>query len=467
MATKTTNIDPKLVEFDEKNPRGEKKEIIEKDKSFNDLKKSISKYGVLVPLIIRKTKNSAHKLVDGERRLRAAILTKQQTIPAHVIESKDSDARIMAYQIHMNVKQWSKVANIRSIKEIRNDLLNENKKISENEIIKKIKEMTSIGSSELNDIFTLFKYEDKIISKVMNGEILRSYFIEIEKYLLPNLNKYFPGLYAKYSEIKLRKILAKKAENGKLEGTRYIRDKIKPLFNTLGSDLRLQNAFKKFFDNADIPISSIVKSLDGKKKPIKTKTASIKKSDSPENRSKKSGDPKFISKIKISKTLETKILDIKPQFEKIENKLTDIEIEYIKEAIYCLNNHCFKAAALMIWAANISRILSYINKDIPRFNTASQEMKNDPKSVYRQIAKDFQLNATTVDDIRLCSKDLQLLCYLFYCKIISDTQFNKLKSNFTTRCDCAHPTDILITSNEIIAIFENSLKLIFNNPKLL
>ena len=93
-------------------------------------------------------------------------------------------------------------------------------------------------------------------------------------------------------------------------------------------------------------------------------------------------------------------------------------------------------------------------------------MTKTPSSVYKYYAKNFQKKAKTIDDIRLASKDMQLLCYLYYNNCISDTEFKKLKRAFELRCDCAHPTDIVVSTNQIIVIFEDVYNLIFNNEKI-
>ena len=105
-------IPPNEIDFDDKNPRGETAEQIEEDSSFKELKKSVRHYGVLVPLVTRKSrkKRKPYKLVDGERRLRAALSENKELVPIHVIEGKETDGRILAYNIHMLRKQWTKVS---------------------------------------------------------------------------------------------------------------------------------------------------------------------------------------------------------------------------------------------------------------------------------------------------------------------------------------------------------------------
>ena len=70
-------IDPRKIDIDQDNPRNESVEVIIADPSFEQLKDSVYKHGVLVPIVIRKQigKAKPYKLVDGERRLRAALAT--------------------------------------------------------------------------------------------------------------------------------------------------------------------------------------------------------------------------------------------------------------------------------------------------------------------------------------------------------------------------------------------------------
>jgi len=50
------SVSPDRISFDKKNPRGEGEEQIKQDKSFVELRKSVKKYGVLVPLLHKELK---------------------------------------------------------------------------------------------------------------------------------------------------------------------------------------------------------------------------------------------------------------------------------------------------------------------------------------------------------------------------------------------------------------------------
>ena len=120
----------------------------------------------------------------------------------------------------------------------------------------------------------------------------------------------------------------------------------------------------------------------------------------------------------------------------------------------------------MVWSTGISRILRYITNNMSDFNKCSKEMYDNPKSFYKHFSRNFIKNANDVDDIRVNSNDRQLLCYICYKKFIDVTQFKKLKNNYDTRNDCAHPTSISLTPHEIIVIFANVYNLLLNNSKL-
>ena len=70
-------VPPEDVAFSKQNPRGESPDEIRNDKTFEQLKDSVAQFGVLVPIVVHKAEDSSPKryvLVDGERRLRAAML---------------------------------------------------------------------------------------------------------------------------------------------------------------------------------------------------------------------------------------------------------------------------------------------------------------------------------------------------------------------------------------------------------
>ena len=470
------SVSPEKISFDKKNPRGEGEEQIKQDKSFKELRKSVRKYGVLVPLVTQraKIKHKPFKLIDGERRLRAALIENKELVPIHTVGDDESEARILAYNIHMLRKQWSKSNELSSIKEIRDELIAKNPDMDDTELFAKLREITTHTGQELRDLLRLLKYSKETIKKLQDGFLAMSYLIQIDASFLSPLKREFPKLYEQYGDGNLRKILVQKAEDGKLGNTRYLMDFVLKYFKNSKdgkyifseNKIKLRNAIKMFLDKPEQQISSIVEKMEITKKAKKKKAKKTKKGKKKKKATLSKDDTFEYTSLKISKKQLSRIEDIRPKLEKIAGSFSNEECEYIKEGIYCLEKHCFKAAALMVWSTGISRILKYIESNINDFNKCSKEMFDTPKSFYKYFSKNFQRNSTYIDDIRENSNDRQLLCYICYKKFIDVTQFKKLKNNYDTRNDCAHPTSISLTPHEIIVIFENVYNLLLNNSNL-
>jgi hypothetical protein len=469
-------VSPKFVNFDVKNPRGETADQIQQDPDFLELRKSVRKYGVLVPLVVRPSnrKQMPFQLLDGERRLRAALAENQDLVPVHIIKGKEVDGRILAYQIHMLRKRWSKSNELVSIKEIRDELLKDNKNLDDSQLFVKLKDVTNHKPAELRDLISLLKFDEQTIAKLQRGELLLSHLVQIDMSFIAPFSREFPGMFRKYGDSNLRKILVNKAENGRLGNTRYLMDHvlkffIKDEFKAPERRAKFKQLLKKFLDDEKREVSAVVEGMSQKQK----RTRKAKKPKKAHKANAKPGEtdvPKETTfeyeTIDITKKEQKRIEDIRPLFEKELKELSSNETEYLKEAIYCLEKHCFKAATLMIWSAGISRILRYISNDLPDFNRVSKEMADKPKSVYRYLSKNFLQNATDLEQIRENCNDRQLLSYLVYKNFLSMPEFKKLKGNYDTRNDCAHPTEITLSPNEIVVIFENVHNLILNNKKL-
>jgi ParB/RepB/Spo0J family partition protein len=163
-------VPPEQIAFDAKNPRGETKEQIEQDGEFHELTRSVGRHGVLVPVIVRRNGDPLRPftLVDGERRLRAALAQKKDSIPVHIIEDEECSGRVLAYQIHMLRKQWDKRSELNSIREIIEELRAEQKDISESDLFKRLKDVTSHRDHDLKTLLTLAEYDDATTRKVQD-----------------------------------------------------------------------------------------------------------------------------------------------------------------------------------------------------------------------------------------------------------------------------------------------------------
>jgi len=463
------------IAFDVNNPRGEKEYQIVSDSEFQKLISSIDKFGILEPLIVKKNlkKKGFFELIDGERRLRAAIRAikstdKDKTVPA-LIAKDDTDGRILAYQVHMLRKNWSKVAETKSIKRIIADIKQENLKITDKTLNKKLKEITAHSGDEISDLLKLIKYDDNVIEKVITGKIDMSYLIQIEASFISPLKRKYLSLLEKYGENNLRKILVEKAENGLLVNTRFLMDKFKYVFADEDKKNKIKKLIDKFLTNKNKNIQEVFDEYLKLNPSLSKKVGKITKLQKTKKRKPKKGEkgePDTYKKIKLTKKEETSIKKVRSNFEHMGKNLSKEELDYVSEAIYCLEKGCYKASVVMIWAAGISRVIKYISNNLNDFNTISSTMRNLRKPPYIYLKQyQYKIKVTTEEDLR-DGKDWQLLNYILYKKFILSSGYRQLKNCYTTRCDCAHPTGIQLKSNKAISIFEDIYDLIFRNKKL-
>lgn len=464
------HIDAKKISFDPNNPRGEKEHQIISDPEFSKLVQSIETYGILEPLIAKKDEaiDDHYTLVDGERRLRAAIELekKQGKFDVPILTANNSaEGRRLAYQVHMLRKNWGKAAETKSIKSIILDIKKENASITDSELKKKLEDITSHKSHEIDDLLKLIKYDDDIIEKVISKEFDVSYLVQIESSFISPLKRKYHDLVLKYGEDNLRTILVQKALDGLLGNTRFLMDYFKYVFQ----DGQRKDKIKELLTDY----------LTNKTKDIKTTfeeyciiNPAIGKAAGMAKRKKKFSQQKHATaktsttykKIKLTSKQVTSLSDIRKRFESVGKKLNDEEVEYISEALFCVENSCRKAAVLMIWAAGISRIIFYISKRLDEFKNDCDSMSQSKKLPYKNYAgpmKEKAAKVDTSDDLR-DGKDMILVLYLLYKKIITLPQYKKLKADYDTRCDCAHPTSIDLSPNDVIKIFEDVYSLLFS-----
>lgn len=462
------------ISFDVNNPRGEKEHQIVSDPEFQKLISSIKAHGILEPLIVKKdpSKEEHYILIDGERRLRAAIKVSEVdksgdgTVPV-LIATDEADGRILAYQVHMLRKDWDKAAETKSIKKIISDLRQKNPNITEKELLKQLKEITAHTDPQLSDLLKLIKYDDKVIEKVISGQINMSQLIQNEASFINPLKRKYSALFDKYGEDNLRKILIEKAEKGLLVDTRFLMDKFKDVFADEKKNGEIEKLIEDFLTNKTKNIQDTYSEYQNLYPGAKKKDSTAGKTQKAKKK-KTQKDGKDVAdlyrKIQLTPKQENNLKKVRTNFESIGKKLAQEENEYIAEGINCLERECLKASVVMIWAAGISKVISYILKNITDYNSVSAVMAQSKKDPYKQI-KNYRTDISGEDDLR-DGRDYQLLFYLLHKKLISKTQYNKLKNCYTTRCDCAHPTDIKLSLNEAITVFDNIYQLIFSNKKL-
>ena len=361
--------------------------------------------------------------------------------------------------------QWDRIAQIKALKELVADLKFDSAGISDDDLKNRVKEITSKDPGELNRDFKLLVYPDEIIQKIEAKELDISYLDEIEGFII-KLSIHQSAIHASFGEQKIREILVGKAIDGLLEHTRSFRD-LKNALEDAAHQKEVEKILTDFLNKKTQSISDVniqYKAITDAGK--KQKKKAVKKKAAPKKQ------PKRVfthTPLKPTKKQQTLLEDVRKQFETTSTPFSVQEKSYIAEALSCLENDCYKAATIMIWASGIDRILAFLEKgaNLADFNAASSAMATIANAPYKHFVKNFQKNAASVDAIRLSANDRHLLAYVNYKAFITGTQFKKLNKNYEVRCDCAHPTDISISANEVISIFENVQSLILNNAKII
>lgn len=465
------------IRFDIDNPRGEKEEQIIQDPEFNKLVASINEHGILEPLIVKKDIDNEgfYILIDGERRLRASIkLEKTEPNPPSkkvpvLVAKNDVDGRILAYQVHMLRKPWDSIAETKSIKTIIADIKKDKPNILDKDLSLELKNITAHKPFEISEFLKLIKYDDDVLEKVKDNKIDKSYLIQIESSFINPLKSKYPEIFQKYKENDLRTILINKAESGFLVNTRFLMDKFKDVFNEENNKDFCGNLIEQFLNNKK---ENIQKTYDEYLKMVnnpKQKPIRIKKQKSEENQKlvnhveNKNSDYK---KITLTKKEQSSVQSIRKNFENIGGTLSKEEKEYIAEAIHCFEEKCNKAAIVMIWAAGVSRVINNISKNISQFKNDCNAIDTNkvPYKYYKEpIAK---MKSISIEEDLRNGVDMPLIVWLLSQKMISAPEYKKLKADFDKRCDCAHPTNIELSPNEVITVFEDIYKLIFANSNM-
>jgi hypothetical protein len=228
------SVDPKDVAFSAKNPRGESAEQINADPEFNQLVDSVFRFGVLVPIVICQQKGhvggKTYSLIDGERRLRAALKTNRPTIPAHVANREPSvQDLIQAFHIHMLRKQWGRTAQTRALKLILKELNQKKSRLSDREVFTELQSLTGYTKTQLSALLQAAKYPDSVLDDVDNKLLSWSFLVQFEVSVIDPIKQYYPSLLKEFGVHEIRNILLQKAKRKVLSGTRVLMENIVPV----------------------------------------------------------------------------------------------------------------------------------------------------------------------------------------------------------------------------------------------
>jgi len=227
-------IDPARIEVSEENPRNED---YYKDKDFLRLKESIAKYGVIVPIIIKQLSEAhdkrRYRLIDGERRWKAAIDTHQTRIPAYVLPpEKELDVLATMFQIHMNQEGWSPVEQTRALERIISTLkdnIRQRHKVedeTEKDLVHQLIEITGMDETTAWSRIRFFRWPQDLRECIYNEPTKNyySYAVEIEAKIVEPALRNFPDIEKKIPRDDIRRALFAKVTEGYVSRAEEIRE---------------------------------------------------------------------------------------------------------------------------------------------------------------------------------------------------------------------------------------------------
>lgn len=167
------------IRVDEVSPNPHNPRLIFEPRELDELKNSISKVGILVPLTVYKNEKSFPKtqyvILDGERRWRCAREIGLKFIPANIIdEPKDITQNILfMFNIHHFRKEWALFPTALKLEVIIDKLGTDQESI--------LSEFTGVSRSTIRRCKTLLwyptKYRDILMEK--SGRVSTDFFIEL------------------------------------------------------------------------------------------------------------------------------------------------------------------------------------------------------------------------------------------------------------------------------------------------
>lgn len=168
------NIKPSEIAPNPHNPR-----LIFDQDGMDELKKSIFKVGVLVPLTVyrntKKVPEEEYILLDGERRWRCAKELELETVPVNVIdEPKDVTQNILyMFNIHHYKREWALFPTALKLENLMEALETDSEKI--------LSDFTGVSRSTIRRCKALLwmpkKYRSILMEK--NSQISTDFFIEL------------------------------------------------------------------------------------------------------------------------------------------------------------------------------------------------------------------------------------------------------------------------------------------------
>ena len=201
------NIPPNDVK---PNPRNPRKSFPQK--RIESLAESIAEVGVLVPLTVYEDPDeesgTRYVLLDGERRLRAASLNNEPTVPAWLIKKPESNAAntLRMFNIHLMRDEWGDMATALALK----DLMAETGESSDTELSR----MTGLSKDIIKNMKRVLAFPESWQKRVLDDEVPFNLLVELDKAVLTKKKDKKKADFTGLSTKQLRDFFLKKYDQG-------------------------------------------------------------------------------------------------------------------------------------------------------------------------------------------------------------------------------------------------------------
>ncbi|HKR62288.1 MAG TPA: ParB/RepB/Spo0J family partition protein [Thermoanaerobaculia bacterium] len=169
-------ISPADIRPNPKNPR-----LDFPQKRIESLAESLHTIGMLVPLTVYEDPTPGgprYVLLDGERRLRAAILNNMESVPAWVVEKPRSNAdnTLRMFNIHLMRDEWGDMATAFALKHVMEETGETDDKV--------LSRMTGLGRDTVRNMKRVLAFPEKWQQRVLEDKVPFNLLVELDKAIL-------------------------------------------------------------------------------------------------------------------------------------------------------------------------------------------------------------------------------------------------------------------------------------------
>lgn len=236
------------------NPR-----LIFDPEDLNELKKSISKVGILVPLTVYRNTKSYPKtpyiLLDGERRWRCAQELGFDIIPANIIDEPSDDTQNILYMfnIHHFRKEWALFPTALKLETVIQKIGTDQESV--------LSDFTGVSRSMIRRCKTLLwyphKYRDILMEK--GGKISTDFFIELYP-IAYRLSSEPQFTFPSGTEVLVDKMIRKFLDQRTIYDVKEFRDIRKAMgyFDKIGNITEFADILTNYLDNPDLGLEAFI-----------------------------------------------------------------------------------------------------------------------------------------------------------------------------------------------------------------